>query len=194
MNKGIARARGKIVGILNADDWYEPHTLARVAEAQQSCPEAGIIYGFLRQVINGGELQVYRVHYDYTLTHLGHGLESAAQHPTCFVLKAVYDRIGLFDLSYQTAADYDFLLRAMRHKVRFLALDHVLTNFALGGASAWRSNVAGFEQRWRAQHANGLLSDAEYKERRRGLVRYRFAEWRRAIVRRLVPEVRRSGE
>src|SRR5438876_262604 len=31
-NKGIVRATGDIVGIINADDWYEPNTFERVAQ------------------------------------------------------------------------------------------------------------------------------------------------------------------
>src|ERR1700719_3728267 len=31
-NKGIARATGDIIGIINADDWYEPETFKRVAQ------------------------------------------------------------------------------------------------------------------------------------------------------------------
>ena len=30
-NKGIAHATGDIIGIINADDWYEPRTFERVA-------------------------------------------------------------------------------------------------------------------------------------------------------------------
>jgi len=65
MNKGIARARGKIIGILNADDYYEPETLARVAEASGINPDADIYYGFLRVSGDGCAFQVYRYNYDY---------------------------------------------------------------------------------------------------------------------------------
>ncbi len=32
-NKGIARATGDIIGIINADDWYEHNTFERVAQS-----------------------------------------------------------------------------------------------------------------------------------------------------------------
>ena len=32
MNKGIAMAKGEIIGILNVDDFYEPNVLNRVSE------------------------------------------------------------------------------------------------------------------------------------------------------------------
>jgi len=184
LNAGIARARGEVIGILNADDYYEPTTLARIADAHRTHPDAGIIYGFLRVVGDGGEFQVYRYNYDYILTHVNHPAESAAQHPTCFVLKTVYDTIGVFDTSYATSADYEFLLRAKRLGVRFHALDGVLSNFSVGGAS-WRiSNSARIEQRYRAQYSNGLLTDAEYRLKQRSVARSRFGEWRAWLLHR----------
>src|SRR5450432_1041994 len=41
-NQGIARATGDIIGIINADDWYEPTAIERVAG--EMC-EADICYG-----------------------------------------------------------------------------------------------------------------------------------------------------
>ena len=32
MNKGIAKATGDIVGLINADDWYEEDAFSKVAE------------------------------------------------------------------------------------------------------------------------------------------------------------------
>jgi glycosyltransferase involved in cell wall biosynthesis len=186
MNKGITRSRGDIIGILNSDDYYETETIAHIRAAHASYPEVDIFYGFLRHVRAGSEFCVIRHNYDYTLTHLGHAAESGAEHPTCFVLKTVYDRIGMFDIQYPTAADYDFLLRAKRHGMRFLALDHILSNFSLGGASAWRSNVNGFGQRWRAQYANGLMTAAEYRQKQRLLARMRLAEWRQSAISRIL--------
>ena len=183
MNKGIALATGKIVGLLNADDYYERETLARVSEGHRRNPDAGIIYGFLRQMTGDCELQIYRYNYDYTLTHLGHGAESGAQHPTCFVKKAIYNDVGVFDPTYTIAADYEFLLRAKRLCVTFCPLEHVLTNFSMGGASCRMNDEDRLEQRYRAQHKNGLLSDSEYQERKRYLARVRFAQWRKKLLR-----------
>src|SRR5437868_2830023 len=44
MNKGISLARGRFIGILNADDYYLPGALDLVAEKTQSI-YGGIIYG-----------------------------------------------------------------------------------------------------------------------------------------------------
>ena len=39
MNKGIARATGEVLVILNADDWLRPEALRKVAEAFQQHPD-----------------------------------------------------------------------------------------------------------------------------------------------------------
>jgi glycosyltransferase involved in cell wall biosynthesis len=170
MNKGITMANGELVGILNSDDFYEPDTLKRVSEAAGKSPDADIIYGMLRVMLaDGRELQIYRYRYDNYLLDLSCTVQSAAQHPTCFVRKRVYDEIGCFDTSFRTSADYDFLLRAMKNGVSFLALDHVLSNFSLGGATDHVDQYDMFEQRWRAQYKNGLLTEKEYNQRKRRL-------------------------
>ena len=45
MNKGIAMAKGEIVGILNVDDFYEANVLNRVIENFKSLPEPSLLVG-----------------------------------------------------------------------------------------------------------------------------------------------------
>ena len=41
MNKGVLRAIGGIIGIVNSDDWLEPKALDIVAEIANKAPKAG---------------------------------------------------------------------------------------------------------------------------------------------------------
>ena len=184
INKGICLCTGTVIGILNSDDFYEPRALEQVCAKFTENDGAEIVYGLLRQWKNGQELGVHRYNYDYILSSLESGIESAAQHPACFIRKSVYDRIDLYDTSYPIAADYEFLLRAKRLGVSFTAIDTVVTNFTLGGASSLMTDGDRLEQRFRAQHANGLLTDAEYRKKQRLVARARFGEWRTHIMHR----------
>ena len=57
-------------------------------------------------------------------------------HPTLFLKKSVYDKHGAFDLSYQIAADYDFMLRIFQDtEYAFTYLPGVITKIRVGGAS-----------------------------------------------------------
>jgi glycosyltransferase involved in cell wall biosynthesis len=182
MNKGVAMAQGDIIGILNSDDFYEPHTLEAIAEACIDHPEVGIFYGFLRFLKDGKELQVYRYRYEHYLLNLELGVHSAAQHPTCFVRRDVYDRIGTFDTQFPVAADYDFLIRAMQAGVRFFPLDTVLTNFRSGGASVRMSDYERHRQRYAVWYKNGLISEEEYRNKQKKLRGKRFRELKRKVM------------
>ena len=186
MNKGISLCCGDLIGILNSDDQYEPDALNKIHQAACAHPKIGIFYGFLRLVFCGQELSIYRYNYDLILSDLSAEIQSAAQHPTCFVRCGVYEKIGLFNSSYRLAADYDFLLRAKRLEVRFLALDIVITTFNSGGASYTTPLQVKFEERYRAQFVNNLIDEREYKAQLRKL---RGSPLRR-LIRALMPATR----
>ena len=155
MNKGIHRATGDVVGILNADDRYADNlVLHDVIEAFED-NETDACYGNL----------VYVNEDDKVARYWKSGSPSAAKwywgwmppHPTFFVRRSVYDRHGVFDLGYPIAADYELMLRLFfKQGINVKYLDRVMVRMALGGASngsitnivkansevarAWRSN------------------------------------------------------
>lgn len=182
LNKGVSLCNGAVIGILNSDDYYEPGTLQLIYNSFTENDHAEIVYGLLRQWMNGQELVVRRYNYDYILSSLESGIESAAQHPACFVKKSVYEKIGLFDITFSVAADYDFLLRAKRAGTVFLPIDTIVSNFFLGGSSSKTSLPDRLEQRYRAQYKNGLLNDNEYRLKKRYLARVRFGLWRKQLM------------
>lgn len=49
LNFGIARARGEIIALLDADDYFLPTKLTRIAEAFQRNPDVGMVYHPWRQ-------------------------------------------------------------------------------------------------------------------------------------------------
>ncbi len=58
-------------------------------------------------------------------------------HPTFYCRRRVVDQVGLFDLGYRVAADYDFMLRALELGDFTVAqTSHILVDMASGGASS----------------------------------------------------------
>ncbi|MGV8137969.1 MAG: glycosyltransferase family 2 protein [Mangrovibacterium sp.] len=130
-NKGIRKATGDVIGIINADDWYEPDALERIAEEYTSNPEIGIFYG-MTAFRRGGNVHLHPVK---PLAHVGLFWGMSLTHPGVFVRKKTYDSVGMFNLSYRLAMDYDFLLRALLAGIKFKFVDHHLSNYRSGGLS-----------------------------------------------------------
>ncbi|WP_236849396.1 glycosyltransferase family 2 protein [Chlorogloeopsis fritschii] len=128
MNKGISCASGDIIGIINADDWYNDKALQNIENIFLQEPKIDIIYSPLHNYYNGEYLNTFipgvlnNLIFKFTLNH-----------PSCFVRKTVYEKIGLFDLSYSIAADYDFIFRAYIHGFDFHYVETPLASYSLNG-------------------------------------------------------------
>jgi glycosyltransferase involved in cell wall biosynthesis len=106
MNKGISRATGKIVGTLNAGDFYLPQTLDLVVAAYQEAKQSDLaIAGDLQMITKSGLLHLDRSAPGRSKLYF------SVHQPGLFVTKTIYEQYGLFDTSYLIAGDYDFILR-----------------------------------------------------------------------------------
>lgn len=136
LNKGIRRASGDVVGFLHADDLFEsPDSLARVAAAFAD-PAVDAVYGDLVYVRQQDPTQVVRYWRagPFVPGCLARGW--MPPHPTFYVRRAVYERLGLFDTRFRIAADYESILRFLGHGgVRSVYLPQVLVRMRLGGIS-----------------------------------------------------------
>ena len=127
MNKGIRFSEGKLIGILNSDDFYERDAVECMGCAWDGEQEQ-ILHGLMRQLRHGRE-------YGVILTSADFLHEKMIQHPSCFVTRAVYDKIGLFNLQYKYVADSELMMRAYEAGISFKPIYHVISNFEEGGAS-----------------------------------------------------------
>ncbi len=134
MNKGIKKAKGTLVGIVNSDDFYETDALSnmkkRYEELSDDQKKHVILYGMQRRLRDGQEIEIEFVNDRI----LGEGMIC---HPTCFVSRSVYEDYGVYDTTYKSAADLDFLLRIKKNTdTVFAPVYSIISNFELGGMSA----------------------------------------------------------
>jgi glycosyltransferase involved in cell wall biosynthesis len=128
MNKGISLARGRFIGILNADDYYLPGALDLVAQKIETI-FGGIIYGDYIFVAADAVVQ-FPVKVNLNLTR---GMTLG--HPAMFVSFATYDRIGLYNPNFKFSGDLEFALRALKSDVVFNPIAQPLAVFESGGAA-----------------------------------------------------------
>lgn len=130
-NKGIARAKGEIVGIINSDDTYLPGTLAAVAEAYRSHPECGVFHGDMLRL--QGDTVLFLLKPSDIQSHIWH--EMPLNHPATFVTAHACRNVGGFDAKVRIAMDYDLMLRLHKGGCRFHYVERPLAAMRYGGAS-----------------------------------------------------------
>ncbi len=127
MNKGINMATGQWVGIINSDDWYEVDACENIVPYLYGDHE--MIFGLLTTWRNN-KLVLINLHTLESLDFV------SVCHPSTFVKKSLYQRIGMFNLSYKIVADYDFFCRCLNERIQVKNVIKVLANFTMGGVSS----------------------------------------------------------
>jgi glycosyltransferase involved in cell wall biosynthesis len=130
MNKGIERAQGDVVNILNADDCLRPGALQAVAQAFDSHPGWDALFGDI-QYVDGEGQPIYRRReavYDYNV--LRFCVLCYVIHQTLFVRKTVHDRLGLYrHKDFLNSCDYEFILRMGKHGCQVGHVPQLLINY-----------------------------------------------------------------
>jgi len=136
LNKGIYYSKGDVIGFLHSDDVFEnKEVLSKVAAAFRD-PNVDAIYGDLVYVRNDDIGGVVRYWKSGTYDKLALSRGWMPPHPTFYVRRAVYERLGGFDTQYLIAADYDLILRFLAvGKIHAFYIPEVLVRMRLGGIS-----------------------------------------------------------
>jgi len=141
MNKGLRFFDGDAVGFLNSDDtFHNPTALASIAAGLSS---ADVVYGDLVFVSDHDSKRPLRTWKAGPYHRRSFQLGWLPPHPTFYIRRELAKRIGPFDADYGSAADYDFMLRAMElHDPRIFYVPRTLIDFQHGGKST--ATVSGY--------------------------------------------------
>lgn len=135
-NKGIKRSSGDIIGISNAGDRYTSKAVEYVVEAFSDQKNAGYNFTFGDLIcVDENDNQLFTWRGDRNYQRQIRYTMPTVNHPTVFVKKSMYEKCGLFNISYRYAMDYDFLLRGTRIGMKGLYIEKVLVRMALMGIS-----------------------------------------------------------
>lgn len=131
MNKGIQMAEGDIIAVFN-DLFTCPDAISRMVKAIDDMPECVGAHADLQYFdeVTGQTVREWK---------MGEGNIRSGwlpAHPTLYLKKHVYDQYGLYDLSYKSSSDYEFMVRVFKDKDNRLAyVPQVLVRMFYGGTS-----------------------------------------------------------
>lgn len=136
MNKGITRATGEVVGILNSDDLFiDSESIKKVMDLFDTNLSLDCVYADLYYVSQTDINNVIRKWSSGKQRKFSSGWHPA--HPTFYVKKTVYERLGVFDLKFKLAADFELMLRFIeKGEIKMTYLPKALVKMRLGGATS----------------------------------------------------------
>lgn len=149
MNKGIRYANGKIIGMINSDDWYELDALEKVAECyNKTCFD--MMYADLN-IYRGEKVMVKKSRLRKFIT------SRDWNHPTTFITKEMYEKYQYREKNLYD--DFELVIRIRKAGHKVVVLNEILANFRFGGVSNEKSlKKAIFRMRARYDYyrCNGL--------------------------------------
>lgn len=133
LNKGIRLAKGEIIGHLNSDDCYEANCFSSIVNQFNHNPDIDSVCGgaSIFEYNPLGEKKTkaifnHSIYKDLRLDTITYGMPIINAR---FFRKAVYDKIGHYDIQYRIASDREFLLRAYIADIKTLKLEEVIYHY-----------------------------------------------------------------
>jgi glycosyltransferase len=136
MNKGIGLSEGELVGFIHADDVFAKADVLDNIDLRFKETEFHLLYGDLEYVRSENPDKVVRYWRSGSFRRQQLQRGWMPPHPTVYVNRDFFKRVGRFDVDYRISADYEWLLRALsRPSVKVEYMPEVMVRMKLGGAS-----------------------------------------------------------
>ena len=160
INKGIRLARGKVVGLVHADDILACNALTHYHQKFLD-NNVDIVLGDCCYFKEGGQLSAYKPARDYGAETIFRGITAA--HEAVFVRLSVYDKLGTYDETYASAADFKLISTMILSGVTTASTNFVEVFKQEGGASFSKDVEFRENLRLIREHAPHL-SEAHYQQ------------------------------
>ena len=129
MNKGVEKATGYYIGLINADDWYELDTVQSIVNQINNKNSIDVFYADMNIVDIDTKAKKLLIG---DIERLNKNM--SLNHPTCFLKRELYKE-KTFDSRYKIAADYDLMLYFKFNKKSFFHINKIFANMRSGGVS-----------------------------------------------------------
>ena len=136
INKGIKLSTGNVIGILHSDDFYDnTNILSDVVDTFYKT-NVDLVYGDLEYVSKMLPFKKIRNWQagEFNEKKLKEGW--MPPHPTVFIKKQIFKKIGMYNTDYKISSDYDFLIRIFGNKsIKKKYIKKNLIKMRIGGKS-----------------------------------------------------------
>ncbi len=129
-NKGISKAKGEYILLLNSDDQLVSGILEKIDLIIKSNTDILHTNVILQDDVGNQHIQKPIVDYDCLLKR-----NMVLNHPGMFIAKAAYEKYGLYDTSFKCAMDRELVSRMYKLGANFQYVDIETVIFQLGGES-----------------------------------------------------------
>jgi glycosyltransferase involved in cell wall biosynthesis len=135
MNKGIKASSGEIIGILNADDtFFSSDTIQKIVEFHLLNYEMEASIGDVIHHDNDGKIIRYYSSKQWNPSKLKYGF--MPPHPSLFMKKELFEKLGLYSLNFSIGADYDLIVRYfLKNQIKWKYHGIITTKMLTGGLS-----------------------------------------------------------
>ena len=147
MNKGIRKAKGDIIGILNADDFYYKNTFKIVNKY------------FINKKIDYlfGSINHKKIYHSFYPEKIWYKLNVVPSHSVSFFIKKKSQfKIGLYDSSFKYSADRDLFYRLFNSNQKGIATKRreIFGKFDINGLSSKLSYFEILKEEFKVRHKN----------------------------------------
>ena len=165
INKGIRLATGDIVGILNSDDFfYDNNVIERVAVAFEE-NEIDAVFGDVQFVDPEKTSKIIRYYSSKKFNPAKFKFGFMPAHPSFYVKRELFEKLGYYKTDYKIAADYELLIRFLYvNQIKYKYIEMPFVSMRTGGVSnkSICSNVTLNKEIARACKENGIRTNYLY--------------------------------
>ena len=136
LNDGLKLASGEVIGILNSDDKYFDDGVIKEVYETLIKHDCDLVWGNVN-IIERDSSRIYRSYRANFNPIKGFEYGIMPPHPSIFIKKDLYAKLGNFNTAYEIASDYDLILRFIRvHKSKSKYIDKCFVEMKTGGKSS----------------------------------------------------------
>ena len=155
IKEGKDKVHGDVLAWLNADDYYFPGTLNKVATCFEQHPELDVVYGDAIHVSpEGFFLSYFPAIQEFSANDLTSNCFICQ--PACFVRRVAYEKVGGIDPTLQYTMDWDLWCRLSDSGAKFCYLHEVLAAVRYyHGTKTLSRNWKRYMEIWRIERKYG---------------------------------------